>query len=172
METEHGYDLKLRVGLGGGISTPEAAASAFIMGAAYVMTGSINQACVESGTSDEVRAMLAETRQADVTMAPSADMFEMGVNVQVLKRGTMFPMRAAKLYEIYRASPGMDEIPAAEREKLEKTIFRAPLEEIWEITRDYFLKRAPRPGRARRTGSKTSHGARLPLVPGTGGPLV
>jgi len=143
MEAEHRYDLKLRVGLGGGISTPAAAASAFIMGAAYVMIGSIHQACIESGTSDEVRAMLAETRQADVTMAPSADMFEMGVNVQVLKRGTMFPMRAAKLYEIYRASSSLEDIPAAEREKLEKTIFRAPLEEIWKITRDYFLRRAP-----------------------------
>jgi PfaD family protein len=143
LETEYGYDLKLRVGLGGGVSTPAAAAAAFVMGAAYVMTGSINQACVESGTSDAVRAMLAETRQADVIMAPSADMFEMGVNVQVLKRGTMFPMRAAKLYEIYRAYAGLEDIPAAEREKLEKTIFQAPLEEIWNITRSYFLRRAP-----------------------------
>lgn len=143
MEATHGYPLKLRVGLGGGISTPAAAASAFVMGAAYVMTGSVNQACVESGTSDEVRAMLAATRQADVTMAPSADMFEMGVNVQVLKRGTMFPMRAARLYEIYRTYPSLEEIPVVEREKLEKTIFRAPLEEIWRTTRNYFLQRAP-----------------------------
>ena len=29
-------------------------------------------------------------------MAPAADMFEMGVKLQVLKRGTMFPMRAAQ----------------------------------------------------------------------------
>ena len=36
-------------------------------------------------------------------MAPAADMFEMGVKLQVLKRGTMFPMRAQKLYELYRA---------------------------------------------------------------------
>lgn len=143
MQAEQGYDLPLRVGLGGGISTPAAAAAAFVMGAAYVMTGSVNQACRESGTSDEVRAMLAETRQADVTMAPSADMFEMGVNVQVLKRGTMFPMRAQKLYEIYRACPSLEAIPAPEREKLEKTFFRAPLEQIWQITRDYFLQRAP-----------------------------
>ena len=96
---------RLRVGLAGGISTPAAAAAAFAMGAAYIMTGSVNQACIESGTSDEVREMLAETRQADVTMAPAADMFEMGVTVQVLKRGTMFPMRAAKLYELYRLMP-------------------------------------------------------------------
>ena len=75
------------------------------MGAAYVVTGSVNQACVESGSSDAVRKMLAEAGQADVTMAPAADMFEMGVKVQVLKRGTMFAMRAAKLYELYRSYP-------------------------------------------------------------------
>ena len=55
----------------------------------------------------------------------------------------MFPMRAQKLYEIYRACASLEAIPAAEREKLEKTIFRAPLEDIWQITRDYFQKRAP-----------------------------
>jgi NAD(P)H-dependent flavin oxidoreductase YrpB (nitropropane dioxygenase family) len=50
-----------------------------------------------------VREMLAQAEQADVIMAPAADMFEMGVKLQVLKRGTMFAMRAAKLYELYRA---------------------------------------------------------------------
>nr|WP_224982324.1 PfaD family polyunsaturated fatty acid/polyketide biosynthesis protein [Geomonas agri] len=143
LERQYDYDCKLRVGLGGGVSTPASAAAAFAMGAAYIMTGSVNQACVESGTSDTVRSMLAGTRQADVTMAPAADMFEMGVTVQVLKRGTMFPMRAAKLYELYRAYGSMDEIPAPEREKLEKTMFLAPLEEIWRGTREYFLKRDP-----------------------------
>ncbi|HBA86621.1 MAG TPA: 2-nitropropane dioxygenase [Geobacter sp.] len=143
MERQYGYRCRLRVGLGGGISTPASAAAAFAMGAAYIMTGSVNQACVESGTSDTVRGMLAGTRQADVTMAPAADMFEMGVTVQVLKRGTMFPMRAAKLYELYRSHNSLDELPAAEREKLEKTIFQAPLEKIWGDTRAYFLKRDP-----------------------------
>jgi len=143
LEAKYGYRQKLRVGLGGGISTPAAAAAAFAMGAAYLMTGSVNQACVESGTSDAVRAMLAETRQADVTMAPAADMFEMGVTVQVLKRGTMFPMRAAKLYEIYRTYASIEEIPAAEREKLEKTLFQASLDQVWDDTRAFFLKRDP-----------------------------
>ena len=127
MARKFGYDVELRVGLAGGIATPAAAAAAFAMGAAYIMTGSVNQACVESGTSDAVREMLAETRQADVTMAPAADMFEMGVTVQVLKRGTMFPMRAARLYDLYRAYAGLDSIPAAERDKLEKTFFQARL---------------------------------------------
>jgi PfaD family protein len=143
MEQKFEYVVRLRVGLAGGIATPAAAAAAFAMGASYIMTGSVNQACIESGTSDTVRRMLAETRQADVTMAPAADMFEMGVTVQVLKRGTMFPMRAAKLYDMYRTHDGLDDIPVAERDKLEKTFFKATLADIWRDTRAYFLKRDP-----------------------------
>lgn len=144
LQARYHYDQSLRLGLGGGIATPASALAAFAMGAAYLVTGTVNQACVESGTCDEVRKMLAETRQADITMAPSADMFEMGVQVQVLKRGTMFSMRAARLLELYRQCGGIDQIPAAERQKLENTFFRAPLESIWEETRAYFAKRDPR----------------------------
>ena len=143
-QAQYNYEQTLRVGLGGGIATPASAAAALSLGAAYLVTGSVNQACLEAGTCDEVRQLLAETRQADITMAPSGDMFEMGVNVQVLKRGTMFSMRAAKLYELYRAYPSLDALPAEERAKLEKTIFRAPLAEIWEATRAYFARRDPR----------------------------
>ena len=50
----HGYAKPPCVGLGGGIATPEATAAAFAMGAAYVVTGSINQSCVEAGTSPAV----------------------------------------------------------------------------------------------------------------------
>jgi len=140
----YGYQQALRVGLGGGIATPASAAAAFALGAAYLVTGTVNQACVESGTCDEVRQMLAETRQADVTMAPSGDMFEMGVNVQVIKRGTMFSMRAAKLYELYRAYDSIEELPPDERQKLEKTVFRKNLDQVWLETRSYFEQRDPR----------------------------
>jgi PfaD family protein len=131
------------VGLAGGIATPASVAGAFAMGAAYVVTGSVNQACVESGSSDPVRKMLAEAGQADVTMAPAADMFEMGVKVQILKRGTMFAMRGAKLYEVYRAHDSIEAIPAAVRASLERDLFREPLEAVWEKTRAFFLQRDP-----------------------------
>jgi PfaD family protein len=141
MQAQHGYERPPRVGAAGGISTPWAAAAAFAMGAAYVVTGSVNQSCLEAGTSDIVRRMLAQAHQADVAMAPAADMFEMGVKVQVLKRGTLFAMRAAKLYELYRSCDALEQIAPAERATLEKTIFRAPLETIWEQTRAYFQER-------------------------------
>src|SRR5437879_2769592 len=85
--------------------------------------------------------MLAQSGQADVIMAPAADMFEMGVKVQVLKRGTMFAMRAARLFELYRAHNSLDDLPAADRANLEKNFFRAPLDDIWRQTRDFFLTR-------------------------------
>lgn len=143
-QKQYQYQQPLRVGLGGGIATPAAAAAAFALGAAYLVTGTANQACVESGTCDEVRQMLAETRQADVTMAPSGDMFEMGVKVQVIKRGTMFSMRAAKLYELYRAYDSIETLPVDERRKLEKALFRKNLDQVWEETRSYFSQRDPR----------------------------
>ena len=144
LQEKHEFEQAPRVGAAGGLSTPSALAAAFAMGAAYVVTGSVNQACVESGASDTVRNLLAQAQQADTVMAPAADMFEMGVRVQVLKRGTMFPMRAAKLYELYRVYPSLEALPAAERASLEKQVFRATLEETWQSTRDYFLERDPR----------------------------
>src|SRR5690606_35572093 len=99
---ERGYDRPVRVGAAGGIAAPASVAAAFAMGAAYVLTGTVNQACVEAGTSPMVREMLAEAGANDVGMAPASDMFEGGVKVQVLKRGTLFAQRGEKLYALYR----------------------------------------------------------------------
>lgn len=143
LQAEYQYAVPLRVGAAGGISTPASTAAAFGMGAAYVVIGSVNQGCVESGSSDLVRQMLTEAEQADIAMAPAADMFEMGVKVQVLKRGTLFAPRAHKLYELYRNYASLEEIPEGERAQIEKTILRAPVDEIWAQTREFFLQRDP-----------------------------
>ena len=143
LQKEFNYTMPLRVGAAGGIATPASAAAAFSMGAAYIVTGTVNQACVESASSDIVRKMLAEAQQADVTMAPAVDMFEMGVKLQVLKRGTMFAMRGNKLYELYRAYDSIDAIPEKEKQAVEKSIFKAPLNDIWQLTRDFFNERNP-----------------------------
>lgn len=140
---DHGFEIPLRVGLAGGIATPNAVAAAFSMGAAYVLTGSINQASVEADTSQVVRDMLVQAKQADVTMAPSADMFELGAKVQVLKRGTMFAMRAAKLYEIYRNYTCYEDIPQDQRAMIERDILRSSFEQSWEQTRRFFEVRDP-----------------------------
>lgn len=140
----HGYERPIRVGAAGGIGTPSAAAAAFSLGAAYVLTGSVNQAAVESGLSTRGKAILAQAALGDVMMAPAADMFEMGVKVQVLKRGTMFGVRAQRLYELYRTYDSLEAIPAVIRTKLEAEVFRDTIEHVWESTRAFFAARDPR----------------------------
>ena len=142
--TERGYQRPIRLGAAGGIGTPSAAAAAFALGASFIVTGSVNQGCVESGLDAAGRAMLAEAGLADVIMAPAADMFEMGVEVQVLRRGTMFGVRAKKLYELYRAYPSLDAIPEAERTKVERTMLKATFAEAWASTRAFWAERDPR----------------------------
>ncbi len=141
---ERGYERPIRVGAAGGLGSPSAVAAAFALGAAYVLTGSVNQAAVESGLSPEGRLMLAQAGLADVEMAAAADMFELGVKLQVLKRGTMFAGRANRLYEVYSACESLEAIPALERERLEKSIFRMTLQEVWAETRRFWQSRDAR----------------------------
>lgn len=143
MQRQYRYDRQVRIGAAGGIGTPESALAAFMMGASYVVTGSINQSCVEAGTSVHTKNLLAKAAMADVIMAPCADMFEMGVKVQLLKLGNFFPMRAQKLYDLYKNYNSIDEIPLEERQKLEQQVFGRNLEAIWEDTVKFFSERDP-----------------------------
>lgn len=145
IQAKQTYAVPPRIGAAGGIGAPAAALAAFMMGAAYIVTGSINQACRESGTSQHTRNLLAQAGMADVMMAPAADMFEMGVKVQLLKRGTLFPLRAQKLYELYTRYNSIEEIPVEELQKLEKIVFKRPLNAVWEDTIHFFNERDPRP---------------------------
>ena len=140
---QYGYDRPIRVGAAGGLGTPGSLAAAFAMGAAYVVTGSVNQAAVEAGLSDAGKAMLAEADVADVIMAPAADMFELGVNVQVLKRGTMFGVRSSKLYEAWHSNASLEAIPPELKTKLERDVLHATFDEIWTETRGFWQKRDP-----------------------------
>ena len=143
VQKQYSYPKKVRVGAGGGIGTGLSYLGAFQLGAAYVVTGSVNQACVEAGTSDYVKKVLSETAMADVTMAPCADMFESGTKVEVIKKGTMYPQNAQKLYEYYTKYPSFDSIPPAERERIEKRILKDTFTNIWNGTKEYFAKVDP-----------------------------
>jgi trans-AT polyketide synthase, acyltransferase and oxidoreductase domains len=143
IQAKYNYAQPIRVGAAGGIGTPHAAIAAYMMGAAYIVTGSINQACVEAATSEHTKQLLAQADMTDVMMAPAADMFEMGVRLQVLKRGTLFPVRAQKLYELYRNYDSIENIPAVERAQIEKQIFRRSLETVWQETVAFFQQRDP-----------------------------
>ncbi|MCZ6712971.1 MAG: PfaD family polyunsaturated fatty acid/polyketide biosynthesis protein [Deltaproteobacteria bacterium] len=142
--TARAYRREIRVGAAGGLGTPGAVSAAFALGASYVLTGSVNQACIESGLDADAVQMLARAGLADVVMAPAADMFELGVEVQVLKRGTFFGVRARKLYELYRAYDSLDALPAPEKARLEKDILRVSIADAWRDTCKFWQERDPR----------------------------
>jgi len=135
---------RVRVGAAGGIGTPEAAAGAFILGADFILTGSINLCTVEAGMSSVVKDMLEQINVQDTDYAPAGDMFEMGAKIQVMKRGVFFPARAKKLYELYRRYDSLDQIDLATRTLIEQRYFRKSFEEVYRETREYFLEKDPR----------------------------
>jgi trans-AT polyketide synthase/acyltransferase/oxidoreductase domain-containing protein len=132
MMKKYKYKKKIRVGAAGGIGTPEAAAAAFILEADFILTGSINQCTVEAGTSDAVKDLLQDINVQDTAYAPAGDMFEVGSKVQVLKKGVFFPMRANRLYELYRQHNSLEEIDENTKRQLEEKYFKRSLKEIFE----------------------------------------
>jgi trans-AT polyketide synthase/acyltransferase/oxidoreductase domain-containing protein len=138
MKLQHPYADPIRIGLAGGIGTPQSIACAFIMGADFVLTGSINQCTVEAGTSDAVKDLLQEMNVQDTDYAPAGDMFEMGAKVQVLKKGVLFPQRANKLHALYSQYNAVEELPKQVIEQLETKFFKKTLLEVWDETKKYY----------------------------------
>lgn len=139
----HSYQTPIRLGAAGSLGTPVSVAAAFALGASFVLLGSVHQAAVESGISDDSRLMLSQAGLADIAMTASADMFELGVKVQVLRRGTLMAARGNQLYELYSRYDCIDDIPPETRSKIEKQIFRCSLDEIWESTQAFFETNDP-----------------------------
>jgi trans-AT polyketide synthase, acyltransferase and oxidoreductase domains len=139
----HRYATRIRVGAAGGLGSPESVAAAFVLGADFVVTGSVNQCTVEAGTSDAVKDLLAGIDVQDTTYAPAGDMFELGARVQVVRKGTLFAARANKLYQLYRQLDALDDIDAATRRTVEERYFRRSFDEVWAETEGYLRKHRP-----------------------------
>ena len=131
------YAEPIFMGLAGGIGAPQSALAAFVMGADFILTGSINQCTVEAGNSDLVKDMLQLINIQDTDYAPAGDMFEMGAKVQVLRRSVFFPARANMLYQIYTQYDAIDEIPEKIRTRIQDKYFKRSFNDIWEERKAY-----------------------------------
>lgn len=140
---EAGLPQHVRIGSAGGIGTPDAAAAAFMLGADFVMTGSINQCTPEAGISDTAKDMLAQADLPDFDIAPAGDMFEIGAKVQVLKRGSLFASRANRLYDLYRTVPDLRAIPAETLREIEERYLGRSIDAVWQETSGFYADRAP-----------------------------
>jgi PfaD family protein len=155
LSRRHGYTTPIRIGAAGGLGTPEAAAAAFAMGASHIVIGSVHQSACEAGTSPRVKAMLAGAGVADFMTTPSADMFELGARVQVLKQGTLMPVRGNHLLELFRRYEAVETLPAQERADLEENLFRAPVAAVWREIEAFFG--ASDPAQLERAGRDPRH---------------
>ncbi len=133
--SEFNFKSPIRLGAAGGIGTPEAAAAALVLGAEFIVTGSINQCTVEAGASDRVKDMLQGINVQDTAYAPAGDMFEVGARIQVLKKGLFFPARANKLYNLYLQYNALDEIDEKTRNQIQDKYFKRSFDLVWEETK-------------------------------------
>lgn len=114
-----------------------------MLGADFVVTGSVNQCTVEAGTSDAVKDILQDLGVHDTDYAPAGDMFEVGARMQVARKGLLFPARAQKLYELYLRHDSLDDLDARTRATLEQKYFGRPLDTVWQETRAHLARRFP-----------------------------
>jgi trans-AT polyketide synthase, acyltransferase and oxidoreductase domains len=137
------YSNLVSVGAAGGLGTPQSIAAAFILGADFVLTGSVNQCTVEAGTSNAVKDLLQHANVQDTDIVPAGDMFEMGAKVQVFKKGLLFPARAKKLYDLYRQFDSLDQIDSQTRLQIETRYFKRSFAEVYAETKDFYLRAMP-----------------------------
>lgn len=138
MMEKYRYQKKILLGAAGGIGTPEAAAAAFILGADFILTGSINQCTVEAATSEAVKDLLQQINVQDTEYVPAGDMFELGAKVQVMKKGLFFPARANKLFELYRRYNSIDEIDEKTKKQIEEKYFKRSFEKVFEECKSFY----------------------------------
>nr|WP_255517877.1 PfaD family polyunsaturated fatty acid/polyketide biosynthesis protein [Thermoactinomyces sp. CICC 10523] len=143
MQQEHAYPEPIMIGCGGGIGTPEAVASAFMLGADFIFTGSINQCTVESGAHEVVKELLGTVTIHDTAVTVAGDMFEIGAKAQVVRKHTQFHNRANRLYQLFMQYNSIDEIPEEIRHEIETQYFKRTFSEVWDLVCEYKKKKNP-----------------------------
>lgn len=137
MRRRYDYQDDIYTGAAGGIGSPDAVISAFMLGADFVMTGSVNQCSVEANTSDAVKDALQGMNVQDTDYVPAGDMFEAGSLVQVLKKGVLFPANAKKLFEIYKKHGSLEALDEKTRELLQRRILKRSIEDVYQLVKQH-----------------------------------
>lgn len=137
------FSQRIRLGVAGGIGTPEAAAAAFILGADFILTGSINQCTVEANTSDAVKDILQTVGIRHMEYAPAADLFELGSQAQVVNKGVLFPARAQKLYDLFKHHDSLESIDEITRQEIQEKYFHAGFEAVYRDVTVFYCKHNP-----------------------------
>ncbi|MBP2000181.1 trans-AT polyketide synthase/acyltransferase/oxidoreductase domain-containing protein [Paenibacillus shirakamiensis] len=131
MMEKYKYMRQIRIGAAGGIGSPDGVVAAFMLGADFIVTGSINQLTVEARISNTAKNLLQQANVQDFQYAPIGELFEIGIKAPVLKKGLLYPARANKLYDLYRTYNSIEEIDQHDRKMIEDKYFYQSFEEIY-----------------------------------------
>ena len=126
------YANIIRVGAAGGLGTPSAMVAMFILGADFVLTGSINQCTKEANIADSVKDILQKIEPEDVCHAPYGEQFESGEVVQIIRKGMFFPARAQKLFDLYRLYDNLNQIEQETITAIEQHYFNNSLNNVYQ----------------------------------------
>ena len=89
ISARHGYTRDIRVGAAGGLGTPSAVAAAFALGAAYVVTGSVNQSAVDVGLMTAMGALGFGLRKLGFEVAPIVFGLILSPNIEMTLRQSL-----------------------------------------------------------------------------------
>ncbi|MCS0602771.1 acyltransferase domain-containing protein [Streptomyces sp. LP11] len=119
----------VHVGLCGVAGTPEQAATAFALGAAFLVSTSLTACAPAARLADPLKDTLARAGDDDVTWAPTERHGTLGVPARVLRRGTLFPARAGLLHRLLREQRYFADVPEHRRRHIEEHLLGGPATE-------------------------------------------
>lgn len=129
---------EVHIGYAGGIGTPEAAMTAFLLGADFILTGTINQCTLEARTGGTAKRLLQNAGVQDTGPAPSFELFETGGRIRVLKKGSFYASRSLFFAGLYSRFNSLEKIDGKTVTKLEKDYFFKSLSEVDGLIREKY----------------------------------
>ena len=126
------------IGIAGGIGNPDVIALSFLLGADYVVSGSINQCCKQANISDITKNILATVDIHDCEYVPDLKNMELGIKMNVVRKGLLFPARANKLFDLYKRYNAIDEIEADVIHSIETRIFKKNINTFSKESEKFF----------------------------------
>ncbi|MER6530589.1 ACP S-malonyltransferase [Streptomyces sp. NPDC001508] len=120
----------VHVGLRGAVGTPEQAATAFALGAAFLVATSLTACAPAARLAEGLKHTLARAGDDDVTWAPTERHATLGVRARVVRHGTLFPARAGLLHRLLREHRYFADVPEQRRRHIEEQVLGRPVTEL------------------------------------------
>jgi len=149
---------EVKLGICGGMGSPEAVLSAKALGADFVMSDSIHLLFEGAGLASYAREALMKSRIADFQKSVHPDWLRMGAKTEVLRFGNLYSKRAAFLYSLVEAAIGVLDLGEEQKKGLLQACREESIESSLKAASDKLISSMPElVHRADGTNSDTIH---------------